>query len=74
MKLNYCIKLPNYVGPDRSWLYHHKLFAEFREWLEANVGKQEIDWAYITGDIHASGICFDKKEDLVAFLLKFNIK
>ncbi len=75
MKLNYCIKFPDYVvGNKHGWLYHHKLFADFREWLEENVGESEVDWAYITGDIHAAGICFDKEADLTAFLLKFNIK
>jgi len=73
MKLNYCIKFPNYVTPKRKFLYHHQLFIDFREWLEANVGKQEVDWAYVTGDIHAAGICFKKQDDLTAFLLKFDI-
>jgi len=37
-------------------LYHHKLFGEFREWLETNIGKQDESWKYLPGDIHAYGI------------------
>ena len=53
--------------------YHHKLFSDFRAWLESNVGEQKVVWDYIPGDIHAHGICFEKQEDLTAFLLRFNI-
>lgn len=76
MKLNYCVKFPDYVRPrkGKSFLWHHQLFADYRKWLEENVGVSEVDWAYITGDIHAAGICFSKEADLTAFLLKFNIK
>jgi hypothetical protein len=70
-KLKFCMSFPNFV--QAGTLRHHKLFNDFREWLESVVGVQKIDWDYITGDIHARGICFKRKEDLTAFVLKFKI-
>lgn len=69
--MKHCIPFPNFFM--RGVAYHHKLFGDFRHWLEECVGKQKVDWDWIPGDIHAYGICFERQEDLLAFTLKFDV-
>jgi hypothetical protein len=70
-ELKFCKAFPNFVVT--GTLKHHDTFNNFRTWLETNVDDQKHAWDYITGDIHARGICFARKEDLTAFVLKFKI-
>jgi hypothetical protein len=51
----------------------HKIFGEYRTWLEENIGVEHKDWEYNTGDIHARGVSVPTKGDLIAFKLKFKI-
>lgn len=70
--MKYAVGFPNYVTPGAG-LRHHKLFEDYRAWLEANVGVQKKDWDWVTGNIHAAGLKVRQKSDLTAFCLKFKI-
>lgn len=70
--MKYYIDFPNYVRPGAG-LLPHKLFDDYRTWLEVNVGAQGKNWDWITGDIHARGLCVKRKSDLTAFCLRFKV-
>jgi len=69
--MKYCVGLPDYVFEfdDTS--------DNFRTWLEANAGKEELSWRYIPGvpgiDKHVRGVCFSNEDDLTVFTTTFNI-
>lgn len=51
----------------------YNTFAEFRAWLEENVGVEQKDWAWVTGDLYAWGIFLPSEELVILFKLRFEL-
>jgi hypothetical protein len=61
IQVNYLIS--SYIGNRRDWI----------DWLNENIGRQ--NWQYHgPGSSHPYSLCFQSKEDALAFVLKFDIK
>ncbi len=66
-KMRYCVGLPDYV---------FKLDVNkdnFRTWLVANTGTENVFWRYILGNGYARGICFVDEQHLITFMTTFGI-
>lgn len=70
--MNYYVVLPNWHKSMRPGQLHYH-FTVLRDWLFECVGTQDIDWKYLTGDLHAEGIYFLREEDATAFKLRFEV-
>lgn len=50
-----------------------KTFLIIVEWLNKNIGKKDMDWSWLHGDLHAQGVYLPTEEDAIIFKLRFGL-
>lgn len=61
-----------YRGVTDHWK-RSDIIDSYINWLNKNVGKEEIDWKWERGDLLAQGVYIKDKACAVAFKLRFEI-